>query len=78
MSLVKADSEGWTVFLGRRIVLEVSSSDCNRNRTSLLVRAGRQRMRVVKDGSKEAADKSTPDCLHLTVLHYSDRVIMRL
>ena len=31
MSVVKADSEGWTVFLGRRIVLlflGVSSPDC--------------------------------------------------
>ena len=31
ISVVKADSEGWTVFLGRRIVLPflgVSSPDC--------------------------------------------------
>ncbi|CAN0412872.1 unnamed protein product, partial [Ascophyllum nodosum] len=62
-SVVKTDSEGWAVFLGRRIVLpflEVSSPDCNQNRTGL-VRAGKQRMRVVA-GSEGATDESTPDC----------------
>ena len=66
-SIVKTDSEGWTVFLGRRIVLPflgVSSPDCNQNRTGL-VTAGRQRMRVVA-GSEEATNESTPDCPHFT------------
>ena len=49
LSVVKADSEGWTVFLGRRVVLGVSSPDCNQNRTGL-VRVGKQGMRVVTDG----------------------------
>ena len=76
MSVVKADSEGWTVFLGRRIVLPflgVSSPDCNQNRTDL-VRADRQRMRVVA-GSEGAADESTQDCPHRTVLYYSGSVL---
>ena len=66
-SVVKTDSEGWTVFLGRRIVLPflgVSSPDCNQNRTGL-VTAGRQRMRMVA-GSEGATDGSTPDCPHCT------------
>ena len=45
-SVVKTDSEGWTVFLGRRIVrpfLGVSSPDCDQNRTGL-VTVGRQRI----------------------------------
>ena len=76
MSVVKTDSEGWTVFLGRRIVLPflgVSSPDCNQNRTGL-VTAGRQRMRVVA-GSEEATNESTPDCPHFTLLYYSDSVL---
>ena len=75
-SVVKTDSEGWTVFLGRRIVLPflgVSSPDCNQNRTGL-VTAGRQRMRVVA-GSEGATDKSTPDCPHCTLLYYSGSVL---
>ena len=71
MSIVKADSEGWTVFLGRRIVLGVSSPDCKQNRTGL-VRAGRQGMRVVTAGSEGAADESTPDCLY-----YRDSLLSR-
>ena len=68
-SVVKTDSEGRTVFLGRRIVipfLGVSSPDCNQNRTAL-VRAGRQRMRVVA-GSEGETDESTPDCHHCNLL----------
>ena len=67
ISVVKADSEGWTVFLGRRVILGVLSPDCNQNRTSL-ARAGRQHMRVVMAGSEGAADESTPDCPHHIVL----------
>ena len=69
---MKTYSEGWTVFLARRIVLPflgVSSPDCNQNRTDL-VTVGRQRVRVVA-GSEGATDKSTPDCpycLYFTVL----------
>ena len=59
MSVVKVHSEGWTAFLGRSIVLGVSSPDFNQNRTGL-VRAGRQRMRVVA-GSEGATDESTID-----------------
>ena len=76
MSVVKADSEGWTVFLGRRTVLSflgVSSPDCSQNRTGL-VTAGRQRMRMVA-GSEGAANESTPDFPHRTVLYYSDSVL---
>ena len=73
MSVVRADNEGWTAFLGRRIVLGVSSPDCSQNRTGL-VSAGRQRMRVVT-GSEGAADESTPDCPHRTVLYYSGSVL---
>ena len=69
-----ADSEGWTVFLGRRIVHGVSSLDCNLNRTGL-VRGGRQGMHVVTSGSKGATDESTPDCPHRTVLYYNDYVL---
>ena len=75
-SVVKTDSEGWTMFLGRRIVLPflgVSSPDCNQNRTGL-VTVGRHRMRVVA-GSEGATDKSTPDCTHCTLLYYSDSVL---
>ena len=75
-SVVKTDSEGWTVFLGRRIVppfLGVSSPDCNQNRTGL-VTVGRQRMRVVA-GSEGATDKSKPDCPYCTLLYYSDSVL---
>ena len=77
MSVVKVDSEGRTVLLGRRIVLPflgVSSPDCNQNRTGL-VRAGRQRMRVVTAGSEGVADESTPDCPYRTVLYDSDYVL---
>ena len=72
MSVVKADSEGWTVFLGRRtdiLFLGASSPDCNQNRTGL-VTAGGQRMRAVA-GSEGAADVSTSDCPHRTVLFFS-------
>ena len=75
-SVVKTDSEGWTVFLGGRIVLPflgVSSPDCNQNRTGL-VTAGRQRMRVVAD-SEGATNESTPDFLQFTLLYYSDSVL---
>ena len=75
-SVVKTDSEGWTVFLSRRIVLPflgVSSPDCNQNRTGL-VTAGRQRMRAVAS-SEGAANESTPDCPHVTLLYYSDSVL---
>ena len=75
-SVVKTDSEGWTVFLARRIVLPflgVSLPDCNQNRTDL-VTVGRQRMRVVA-GSEGATDKSTPDCPHFSLLYYSDSVL---
>ena len=75
-SVVKTDSEGWTVFLARRIVLPflgVSSPDCNQNRTDL-VTVDRQRMLVVA-GSEGATDKSTPDCPHCTLLYYSDSVL---
>ena len=73
---MKTDSEGWTVFLGRRIVLAflgVSSPDCSQNRTGL-VTSGRQRMRVVA-GSEGATDESTPDCPHFTLLYYIDSVL---
>ena len=73
---MKTDSEGWTVFLGRRIVLPfigVSSPDCNQNRTGL-VTGGRQRMSVVT-GSEGATDESTPDWPHCTLLYYSDSVL---
>ena len=76
MSVVKTDSIGWNVFLGRRIVLPflgVSSPDCDQNRTGL-VTAGRQRMRVVA-GSEGATDELTPDCPHGTLLYYSDSVL---
>ena len=69
-SVVKTDIEGWTVFLAKRIVLPflgVSSPDCNQNRTDL-VTVDRQRMHVVA-GSEGATDKSTPDCLHCTLLY---------
>ena len=75
-SVVKTDSEGWTVFLGRRIVLPflgVSSPDCNQNRIGLMT-AGRQRMRVVA-GSEGATNESTPDCPYFTLLYYSDSVL---
>ena len=75
-SVVKTNSEGWTVFLGRRVALPflgVSSPDCNQNRTGL-VTAGRQRMRVVA-GSEGATDESTPDCPDSTLLYYSDSVL---
>ena len=75
-SVVKTDSEGWTVFLGRRIVLpflRVSSPDCNQSRTGL-VTAGRQRMRVVA-GSAGATTESTSDCTHFTILYYIDSVL---
>ena len=73
---MNTDSEGWAVFLARRIVLPflgVSSSDCNQNRTDL-VTVDRQRMRVVA-GSEGATDKSTPDYPHCTLLYYSDPVL---
>ena len=73
---MKADSEGWTVFLGRRIVLPflgVSSPDCNQNRTALVM-AGRQRKRVVTD-SEGPTNESTPDCPHFTLLYYSGSVL---
>ena len=75
-SVVKTDSEGRTVFLGRRIVLPflgVSSPDCNQNLTGLAT-AGRQRMRVVA-GSEGATDEATPDCHHCTLLYFSDYVL---
>ena len=75
-SFVKTDSEGWTVFLGKLVVLPflgVSSPDCNRNRTGL-VTAGRQRMRVVA-GSEGATDESTPDYPYCTLLYFSDSVL---
>ena len=75
-SVVKTDSEGWTVFLGRQIVLPflgVSSPDCNQNRTGL-VTAGRQRMRVVA-GREGTTNESTPDCPHFTLLCYSGSVL---
>ena len=74
-SVVTTDNEGWTVFLGRRFVLRflgVLSPDCNQNRT-VLVTAGRQRMRVVA-GSEGATNKSTPDCPHFTLRYYSGSV----
>ena len=73
---MRTDSEGWTVFLARRIVLPflgVSSPDYNQNRTDL-VTVDRQRMRVVA-GSEGATDKSTPDCPHCTLLYYIDSVL---
>ena len=77
MSVVKTDSEGWAVFLGRRIILPflgVSSLDCNQNRTGL-VTAGRQRMCVVA-GSEGATNELTPDSPHFTLLYYSDSVLL--
>ena len=71
-SVVKTYSEGWTVFLARRIVLPVVA-DCNQNRTDL-VTVGRQRVRVVA-GSEGATDKSTPDCPCCTLLYFSDSVL---
>ena len=73
---MKTYSEGWTVFLARRIVLPflgVSSPDCNQNRTDL-VTVGRQRVRVVA-GSEGATDKSTPDCPYCTLMYFSDSVL---
>ena len=73
---MKTNSEGWTVFLARRIVLPflgVSSPDCNQNRTDL-VTVGRQRVRVVA-GSEGATDKSTPDCPYCTLLYFCDSVL---
>ena len=73
---MKTGSEGWTVFLGRRIVLPflgVSSPDCNQNRTGLAT-VDRQRMHVGA-GSEGATDESTPDCPRCTLLYYSDSVL---
>ena len=74
MSVVKAGIKEWTVFLGRRIALGVSSPDCNQNRT-ILVRDGRQCMRVVTAGSEGVPGESTPDCPHRALLYYSDYVL---
>ena len=70
MRVVKAGSEGWTVFHGRRIVFRVSSPDCKPKRTGL-VTAGRQGMREMTPGSEGAAGGSSPDCPHRTVLYYN-------
>ena len=79
-SVVNTDSEGRTVFLGRRTVLPflgVSSPDCNQNRTGL-VTAGRQRMRVVA-GSEGATNEidARLSSLYFTVLQRF-YVVMRL
>ena len=75
-SVMKTDSEEWTVFLGKRIILPflgVSSPDYTQNRTGL-VTAGRQRIRVVAN-SEGTTDESTPDCPHCTLLYYSGSVL---
>ena len=79
MSAAKADSEGWIVFLCRRIVLEVSSPDCNQNRTGL-VKTGRQGKRVVTDGWQRRGGRridDRPSSPYCTVLQRSC-VVMRL